>query len=131
MLCPRCKKEQMQYFPWLGQMWKCSCGYMGPVAIEITGKAVLEFLRKVPKGKVVTYKFLGEKFDMHARTISKIMAGNKRPDKYPCYKVINSDGTLGGYSGKGKTRGKAKLLKQDGIKIKKGKIDLEQFGLKN
>ena len=128
MLCPRCKREQMKYFPWLGQMWKCSCGYMGPIAVEMTGKAVLQFLQKIPKGKVVTYKFLGKKFGLHPRAVAKILSKNKQPGKYPCYKAVASDGSLGGYSGRGGVRGKRVLLTKDGIRISKNKIDLKKFG---
>lgn len=69
-------------------------------------------LKKLPKGKVTTYKKLAEKFDSHPRAIAKIVATNK--DKsVPCYKVIRSDGKLGGYNGLlGKS--KEELLKTRG-----------------
>ena len=127
MLCPKCKKEQLRYFPWLGQMWKCSCGYSGPLAVELTGRALLQFLRKIPKGKVVTYKSLGKKFEMHPRAVAKALSKNIQPNRYPCYKVVGSNGELGGYSGKGGVRTKRVLLKADGIEIKKGKVDLKKF----
>lgn len=127
MLCPKCKKENMQYFPWLGQIWKCNCGYIGPIALELTSRALLEFLRKIPKGKVVTYKSLAKKFDIRPRAVAKILANNKNTIRYPCYKVVRSDGCVGGYSGRGKMRGKISLLRKDGIEVRGGKIDLKKY----
>ena len=69
------------------------------------------FLKKLPKGKLTTYKFLAEKFNSHPRAVARILATNK--DKsVPCYKVIRSDGKIGGYNGLlGKS--KKKLIQED------------------
>jgi methylated-DNA-[protein]-cysteine S-methyltransferase len=55
-------------------------------------------LKKIPKGKTTTYKALANKFKSHPRAVAKILSTNK--DKsVPCYKVIRSDGKIGGYNG--------------------------------
>lgn len=83
---------------------------------------VLPLLRKIPEGKVTTYKELAEAADSHPRAVGKILNSNPEPDKYPCYKVVKSDGKLGGYKlGKDK---KAELLGEDGAQVKGGKVDL-------
>lgn len=90
----------------------------------------LLLLRKIPKGKVTTYGALAKATGSSPRAIGQIMRNNPRPDLYPCYKVIKSDGSIGGYAGciKGvKISKKVMLLKKDGIKIEKGKIDLRRF----
>jgi methylated-DNA-[protein]-cysteine S-methyltransferase len=127
-ICPKCKKTEMDYIPWSGFQSCRKCGHKGQTAIELTAKALLSFLRKIPKGKVTTYKALAKKFSLHPRTVAKLLSQNKQPERFPCYKVIASDGLLGGYSGKGKLVTKRKLLKADGILIKKSKIDLKIFG---
>ena len=74
---------------------------------------IFSYLKKLPKGKVVTYKFLAEKFGTSPRAVGAILRSNK--DKsVPCYKVIRSDGKLGGYNG---LLGKSKknLLKAEGV----------------
>lgn len=89
-------------------------------------KKVLHALKKIPKGKVTTYGILAKKFKTSPRAVGQIMRSNPIPDKCPCYKVIKSDGTLGGYSGKTKGKElqrKINFLKEDGIKIENGKID--------
>lgn len=76
---------------------------------------IFSYLKKLPKGKIITYKFLAEKFDSSPRAVGAILKSNK--DKsVPCYKVIRSDGKLGGYNGLlGKS--KKELLKKEGIKF--------------
>lgn len=59
---------------------------------------IFSYLKKLPKKKIVTYKFLAEKFGTSPRAVGQILKSNK--DKsVPCYKVIRSDGKLGGYNG--------------------------------
>lgn len=46
MICPKCRKEQLLYKPWLGQIWECrSCGYRGPLFLE-KGKGSKKVLKK-------------------------------------------------------------------------------------
>lgn len=58
---------------------------------------IYEFLLTLPKGKVITYKALAKKFNMHHRAIAKILSMNPEPNTYPCYKVVYSSGEIGGY----------------------------------
>ena len=57
---------------------------------------------------------------MHPRAIAKILNKNSNLNKYPCYKVIHSNGKVGGYK-LGQDE-KIKRLKGEGIEIKNGKI---------
>lgn len=52
-------------------------------------------LRKIPKGKVVSYKTMAEYFSTSPRAIGKIMNCNNDPETFPCYKVVRSDGQIG------------------------------------
>ncbi len=83
---------------------------------------VLRLLLEIPRGKVTTYgeiaAALGDK--IASRAVGYVMASNPRPDIFPCYKVVNSDGSVGKYS-LGKER-KAYKLRRDGIRIFGGKI---------
>lgn len=88
---------------------------------------VLKKLNQIPKGKITTYKELAKAVGRPRaiRFVASILAKNPWPDKYPCYKVVRSDGKIGGYKlGVGK---KKDLLKKEGIRFKKGKI----VGLEN
>lgn len=85
-------------------------------------KKVFILLREIPKGNISTYRILAQKIGKPncCRLIGKILASNHFTKKYPCYKIVKSNGEIGGYN-----RGikeKIILLKKDGIEIKKDKI---------
>jgi O-6-methylguanine DNA methyltransferase len=84
-------------------------------------------LKSVPRGKVTTYKELAKAARLHPRTVGLLMRMNKDPVTVPCYKVVRSDGSLGGYSGAGGLRKKIALLEKGGIPIKNGRIDLSKY----
>lgn len=86
---------------------------------------VYAMLRSVPRGKITTYGALAKAAGTHPRAVAMFMKYNPDPIKTPCYKVIRSDGSLGGYSGRGGVKTKAALLRKDGISLAKGKIDLK------
>jgi methylated-DNA-[protein]-cysteine S-methyltransferase len=84
---------------------------------------VLVLTKKVPKGKVTTYKEIAKKLNSKAyRAVGKALKNNKTPITIPCHRVVCSDGTLGGYKGKLNNKEKVKLLKKEGIEIKNNKI---------
>ncbi len=74
---------------------------------------VLEVVRKIPKGKTLTYKevaFLAGK-PKAWRAVGNILHNNK-DITIPCHRVIRSDGKIGGYNRGEKT--KKQLLKSEG-----------------
>jgi len=82
---------------------------------------VLKLTKRIPKGKVTTYKLLSEKLNTRAyRVVGTALHNNKNSIIIPCHRVVNSDGFIGGYA-KG-IKEKIKLLKKEGIKIKNKKI---------
>lgn len=85
---------------------------------------VLEVTKKIPKGKVTTYKATAEKLGTKAyRAVGNALHNNKNPVVIPCHRVVSSDGSIGGYS-----RGikkKIELLKKEGVEVKDGKVDLK------
>ena len=97
-----------------------------PIHTEIMHKVIL-MLKKIPRGKVVTYKEMARVCGTSPRAIGRIMAGNQDPVGYPCYKVVASNGELCGYSGHGGLLGKKRLLEKDGISVVKGKINKKYF----
>lgn len=83
-----------------------------------------KLLAKIPKGKVATYAGLAKamKVPRSWRYAGYLLKSNPEPDKYPCYKVVRSDGLVGGYSGPGGLREKIRRLRLDGVIINNGKI---------
>jgi len=84
-------------------------------------------LKKIPKGKVATYKELARVCETSPRAVGRIMAANDHPKEYPCYKVVASDGKLTGYSAPGGLKKKEELLSNEGIFVIKGKVDPTYF----
>ena len=85
-------------------------------------KKVYSVVRKIPKGKTLTYKEIAKKagFSRSWRVVGNILNENRNPS-IPCYRVVKSNREVGGYN-KG-TKRKTYLLKKEGIKINKyGKI---------
>ena len=84
-----------------------------------------ELLRKVPRGKVVTYKEIARALNSKAyRIVGRAMKKNKNR-KISCYKVVKSNGEIGGFN-----RGikeKIRLLRKDGIIIKNNKVHLKKY----
>ena len=60
---------------------------------------VFEVVRKIPKGKTLTYKQVAEKAGSPraSRAVGNILNKNFDP-KIPCHRVIRSDGKIGGYN---------------------------------
>jgi methylated-DNA-[protein]-cysteine S-methyltransferase len=88
-----------------------------------------EILRKVPKGKVITYKEIAKALKSKAyRAVGNAMNKNPYAPKVPCHRVVNSNGTVGGFASG--TKNKIKMLKAEGIEIINNKIDLNKYGFK-
>ena len=81
---------------------------------------VWNYLKKIPKGKVKTYadvaKAIGK--PLAVRAVANAIGKNPYPQKIPCHRVIRSDGSLGGYSGKGGIKQKRDLLRSENVLIK-------------
>ena len=77
---------------------------------------VWKYLKKIPKGKVKTYKqvAIGINKPKSSRAVANACAKNPYSPKIPCHRVIRSDGSLGGFSGPGGIKAKKKLLKKEG-----------------
>lgn len=80
-----------------------------------------ELLKQIPKGKVTTYKEIANALGCKAyRAVGNAMNKNPNPVNVPCHRVVKADGSLGGYA-YGDIK-KIALLKEEGVKIKDGKI---------
>lgn len=85
-------------------------------------------VKQIPPGRVSTYgavaKALGNK--NYARAVGKYMNKNPNADTMPCFKIVCSDGTLGGF-GLG-LEDKIRRLNEDNIKVKNNRIiDFEKL----
>ena len=83
-------------------------------------------LKKVPRGKVTTYKEIARALGTKAyRAVGNAMNKNPYSPNVPCHRVVKSSGEVGGFASG--TRKKTSMLKREGINIVKGKIDLKKY----
>ncbi len=79
-------------------------------------KKVWQALMNIPRGKTITYKELAKKIGKPraVRAVANAVGANPCAPEIPCHRVVRSDGTLGGYSGKGGIKTKRALLIKEG-----------------
>jgi|TARA_B110001452_G_scaffold253082_1_gene243438 methylated-DNA-[protein]-cysteine S-methyltransferase len=80
---------------------------------------VWRYLAKIPRGSLKTYSQVAKGIGkpLAARAVASAIGKNPYAPKIPCHRVIRSDGSLGGYSGKGGIKTKKLLLKKEGINL--------------
>jgi methylated-DNA-[protein]-cysteine S-methyltransferase len=94
--------------------------------MTIFAEKIYALLRKVPKGKVTTYKDLANAAGSGAyRAVGQVMRCNPSAPVIPCHRVVASNGSIGGFFGE--TEGepiqrKIALLKREGVVVKNNKI---------
>lgn len=88
---------------------------------------VYALTKKIPKGKISTYKELAHVLKSKAyRAIGNALNKNPYWPDVPCHRIIKSDGTIGGFS-RG-VKEKIDVLRKEGIKVKNKKIiDFEKI----
>ena len=77
------------------------------------------YLSKIPCGTVKTYSQVAKAIGkpLAVRAVANAIGKNPYAPRIPCHRVIRSDGSLGGYSGKGGVKTKRLLLKKEGISL--------------
>ena len=80
---------------------------------------VWDYLKKIPRGSVKTYSQVAKGIGkpLAVRAVANAIGKNPDAPKIPCHRVIKSDGSLGGYSGKGGIKTKKLLLIREGITL--------------
>ncbi len=92
-------------------------------------REVLVATFKIPKGKVSTYKRIAEKVcrPRAYRAVGNVLRNNPLAPIVPCHRVVRSNGGLGGYE-KG-IEYKRRLLEEEGISIKNGRVKMSEENL--
>ena len=80
---------------------------------------VWKFLEKIPKVRTKTYSEVAKAIGkpLAVRAVANAIGKNPYPPRIPCHRVIRSDRSIGGYSGKGGIKTKKILLKKEGVKL--------------
>jgi methylated-DNA-[protein]-cysteine S-methyltransferase len=106
------KKELAEYFEKGRKDFTCSTAFTEGTDFE---KRVWDALREVPYGETRNYKWMAEKIgNPHAfRAVGNALGKNPIPIIFPCHRIIESDGSIGGYSG--------------GVDIKRRLLEIEYY----
>ena len=85
-------------------------------------QSVWSVVSQIKVGRVMAYGEVARAagYPRHARMVSKAMA--RSPDLLPWYRVVRSDRSLAFESGSDFYKKQAKLLEQESVIIKKGKV---------
>lgn len=94
-------------------------------------KRIYEAVKKIPYGRVATYAQVAEMAGDRkmARAVGNALHKNPGPDNIPCYRVVNSKGMLAEAFVFGGINMQEKLLKEEGVDIINGRVDMDKFGL--
>ena len=92
-----------------------------PLHLEVAPfeREVLEFLRTIPPGQVITYGEIARRLGRPgaSRAVGTACAGNPAVIVIPCHRVVPKAGGLGEYSSEGGPETKRKLLQREGAPI--------------
>jgi methylated-DNA-[protein]-cysteine S-methyltransferase len=91
------RNELGEYFAGTRREFGCKTSLAQGTDFE---KKVWEMLRSVPYGETRTYKWLAERIGKPGafRAVGNALGKNPIPIIYPCHRIIEADGSLGGYS---------------------------------
>jgi methylated-DNA-[protein]-cysteine S-methyltransferase len=106
------KKELTEYFEGGRTEFSCETSFVEGSAFE---RQVWNTLREVPYGETRTYKWLAVRIGRPQafRAVGNALGKNPIPIIFPCHRIIESDGSIGGYS--------------SGIDIKRRLIEIEYY----
>ena len=110
------KKELAAYFDGTGTGFNHEVKFLIGTDFE---KKVWDSLRKIPFGETRTYKWVAEKIGNPAavRAVGRALSKNPVPIVIPCHRVIESDGSIGGYA--------------SGVDAKRRLLDMEYYSKSN
>jgi methylated-DNA-[protein]-cysteine S-methyltransferase len=86
---------------------------------------VYQLIKKIPEGRVSTYAEVARAMDSRAyQAVGQALKQNRFHEKIPCFRVVKSNGEIGGYNGRQQKniRRKIRKLIADGIDVKNNRI---------
>ncbi|NKQ40955.1 MAG: MGMT family protein [Sulfurovum sp.] len=86
-------------------------------------QSVWRALTLIPKGQVTSYAAIADHLESKAvRAVGSAVGKNPDAPEVPCHRVVLASGKIGKYSGGDGVSTKIKLLSQEGVATKDGKI---------
>ena len=90
---------------------------------------VYEYLKTVPKGKVVTYGMIAAAIGSPraARQVGNALHRNPTPVIIPCHRVVNREGRLAPAFAFGGVEKQAELLRTEGVEVENGYVNIQKY----
>lgn len=98
-----------------------------------TFEKIYEVVKKIPRGKVATYGQVAILAgNPHwSQIVGYALHANPDPENIKCHRVVNRFGYVSKSFVFGGENVQIKLLEDEGVKVKNGKIDLSVYGWKS
>ncbi len=92
-------------------------------------QAVYEYVKTVPRGKVVTYGMIAHAIGRPraARQVGNALHRNPTPVVVPCHRVVNREGRLAPAFAFGGIGVQAELLRAEGVEVNDGYVDMSKY----
>ena len=100
---------------------------------DCPSRRIYEAVKRIPCGKVATYGQIAQEAGDRkmARAVGNALHKNPDPDGIPCFRVVNAKGELSGEFAFGGAGRQAQLLRQEGVEVRDGRVDLSIYQWKN
>ena len=94
-------------------------------------KRIYEAVKKIPAGHVATYGQVAEMAGDRkmARAVGNALHHNPDPENIPCFRVVNAKGECSGSFAFGGLGAQEERLREDGIEVVNGRVDLTKYGI--
>ena len=94
-------------------------------------KRIYEAVKKIPAGHVATYGQVAEMAGDRkmARAVGNALHHNPDPENIPCFRVVNAKGECSGSFAFGGLGAQEERLREDGVEVLDGRVDLKKYGI--
>lgn len=84
-----------------------------------------KLMEQIPDGMVSTYGDIAYALGdiVASRAVGVMLSENKNPQRYPCHRIVNSDGSIGGFTHPLGIEEKIRRLRNEGVNVSNGKIE--------
>lgn len=99
------------------------------IVADSPSKRIYEAVKRIPMGFVATYSQVAEMAGNRkmARAVGNALHKNPEPGVIPCHRVVNAKGQLAGAFAFGGEDAQASLLRNEGVEVIDGCVDLKLY----
>ena len=86
-----------------------------------------QVIRVKPSKKIFLWIYEKDEKIQMSRAVGNALHKNPDPEHIPCFRVVNAKGELAGAFAFGGANVQAELLREDGVEVIDGKVDLKKY----